>query len=109
MRRRFHQPDEAETELARTARKATSSSSRTAPEPLPASVGLTDLSFIGMGKMYSYDPWRSTTADSITRSLITTRPNANNFDVTEDVWTGYFKFDLSTNWATSRSGSIDCR
>ncbi|MEN9402127.1 MAG: hypothetical protein RL091_830 [Verrucomicrobiota bacterium] len=64
--------------------------------PMPTSVGLTDLSFIGMGKMYSYDPlalYNSGFYDKIANNDPSKR--ANNFDVTEDVWTGYVKLDLA--------------
>ena len=62
---------------------------------MPASVGLTDLSFIGMGKMYSYDPlalYNSGFYDKIANNDPARR--AANFDVTEKVWTGFVKFDL---------------
>lgn len=64
---------------------------------LPPSVGLTDLSFIGMGKMYSYDPlalYNSGFYDQIPNDNPALR--ANNFDVQEDVWTGYAKLDIET-------------
>lgn len=60
--------------------------------PMPASVGTTDLSFIGMGRMYSYDPlalYNSGFYDQIPNNDPARR--ADNFDVTEDVWTGFFK------------------
>jgi len=63
---------------------------------MPASVGLTDLSFIGMGKMYSYDPlalYNSGFYDKIANNDPARR--AANFDVTEDVWTGFVKLDLA--------------
>jgi iron complex outermembrane receptor protein len=66
-----------------------------ASAPMPASVGLTDLSFIGMGKMYSYDPlalYNSGFYDKIANNDPARR--ADNFDVTEDVWTGYAKVDF---------------
>lgn len=63
--------------------------------PLPPSVGLTDLGFIGMGKMYSYDPlalYNSGFYNQIANNDPSKR--ANNFDVTESIWTGYVKSDL---------------
>ncbi|MDP2138520.1 MAG: TonB-dependent receptor plug domain-containing protein, partial [Candidatus Didemnitutus sp.] len=66
-----------------------------ASAPMPASVGLTDLSFIGMGKMYSYDPlalYRSGAYDQIANNDPARR--AANYDITESVWTGYGKLDF---------------
>lgn len=66
-----------------------------ASAPLPPSVGLTDLSFIGMGKMYSYDPlalYNSGFYDKIPNNNPALR--ANNFDVTEKIWTGYAKLNI---------------
>lgn len=63
--------------------------------PLPPSVGLTDLGFIGMGKEYSYDPLALYNS-----GFYETKPNlnpalrANNFDVAEKIWKGYVKFDI---------------
>jgi len=68
-----------------------------ASAPMPTSVGTTDLSFIGMGKMYSYDPlalYNSGFYDKIPNTDPSLR--ANNFDVSEFVWTGYVKFDIKT-------------
>ncbi len=67
-----------------------------ASAPLPPSVGFTDLSFIGMGRMYSYDPlalYNSGFYDQIPNNDPSKR--ANNFDVTENVWTGFVKLDLT--------------
>lgn len=63
--------------------------------PLPASVGLTDLSFIGMGKEYSYDPLAL-----FNSGFYELKPNlnpalrANNFDVTEKIWNGYVNLNI---------------
>jgi len=65
--------------------------------PLPASVGITDLSFIGMGNMYSYDPLALYNSGFYEK-----KPNlnpalrANNFDVKEQITIGYFKFDIDS-------------
>jgi iron complex outermembrane receptor protein len=76
--------------------------------PLPASVGVTDLSFIGMGKQYSYDPLALYNSGFYEK-----KPNlnpalrANNFDVNEDVYLGYVKFDIDTKMGnTPVTGSI---
>jgi len=63
---------------------------------LPASVGVTDLSFIGMGNMYSYDPlalYESGFYNQIPNNDPARR--ASNFDVTESVWTGFAKLDFA--------------
>jgi iron complex outermembrane receptor protein len=73
-----------------------------ASAPMPVSVGTTDLSFIGMGKMYSYDPlalYNSGFYNQIANNDPAKR--ANNFDVTESVWTGYGKVDFA-----SKLGSV---
>ena len=67
---------------------------------MPASVGLTDLSFIGMGKMYSYDPmalYNSGTYDKIANNDPTLM--ANNYNVTEKVTTFHTKLDIQTKLA----------
>lgn len=69
-----------------------------ASAPMPASVGLTDLSFIGMGKMYSYDPlalYHSGFYDKIANNDPSKR--ANNFDLSETLWTGYAKLDIKSS------------
>ena len=65
--------------------------------PLPASVGLTDLSFIGLGNFYSYDPLALFNSGfyNLTNSTSFSEGNvANNWVVTEKIWTGYVKFDI---------------
>jgi iron complex outermembrane receptor protein len=63
--------------------------------PLPPSVGVTDLSFIGLGNLYSYDSQALYNSNYYVQA-----PNlnqdlrANNFDVTEKIWTGYVKLDI---------------
>jgi iron complex outermembrane receptor protein len=76
--------------------------------PLPASVGLTDLSFIGMGNQYSYDPLAL-----FNSGFYDLKPNlnpalrANNFAVSEKIWTGYVKFDIDRKWgSTPVTGNI---
>ena len=64
---------------------------------MPASVGQTDLSFIGMGKMYSYDPlalYESGFYDKIANN--DPSKMANNWDVTEKVTTFHTKLDIDT-------------
>ncbi len=66
-----------------------------ASAPLPASVGLTDLSFIGMGKLYSYDPmvlYNSGFYNQIANNDPARR--AANFDIVESVWTSFVKLDI---------------
>ncbi|MDP1579243.1 MAG: TonB-dependent receptor [Candidatus Didemnitutus sp.] len=68
-----------------------------ASAPMPPSVGLTDLSFIGMGKMYSYDPlalYNSGFYDKIANNDPARR--AANYDISEKIWTGYAKLDFAT-------------
>lgn len=63
--------------------------------PLPPSVGLTDLSFIGMGQLYSYDPmalYNSNFYDKIPNNDPTKM--ANNWAVDEKVYIGYAKLDI---------------
>ena len=63
--------------------------------PMPASVGLTDLSFIGMGKLYSYDPmalYESGFYDKIANNDPTKM--ANNWSVDEKVSIAYAKLDI---------------
>lgn len=63
--------------------------------PMPESVGTTDLSFIGMGKLYSYDPlklYRTNFYDKIANNDPTKM--ANNWDVEEKVLLGYAKLDF---------------
>jgi iron complex outermembrane receptor protein len=63
--------------------------------PLPPSIGTTDLSFIGLGPMVSYDPQAA--LDSGIYTLI---PNdnpayvSNNWDVGEDIYLGYVEADM---------------
>jgi iron complex outermembrane recepter protein len=66
-----------------------------ASAPMPPSVGVTDLSFIGMGNMYSYDPlalFNSNFYDRIANNDPTKM--ANNWTVDERVTIGYVKFDI---------------
>lgn len=76
--------------------------------PLPASVGLTDLGFIGMGKLYSYDPlklYKSGFYDQ--KPNLNPALRANNFDVSEKVWTGYVKLDVDSKLgSTPVTGNI---
>lgn len=63
--------------------------------PLPPTVGQTDLSFLGLGTMYSYDPlalYNSGYYDEIPNN----NPSyvANNWDVKEQVYLGYAKVDF---------------
>ncbi|MEI6107648.1 MAG: TonB-dependent receptor [Opitutae bacterium] len=76
--------------------------------PLPASVGTTDLSFIGMGKEYSYDPLALYNSGFYEK-----KPNlnpalrANNFDVSEKITMAYFKFDIDSKMGnTPVTGNI---
>ena len=63
--------------------------------PLPASVGTTDLSFIGMGNLYSYDP-----IALYNSGYYDLKPNtnpsyvSNNWDVNEKVTIAYAKLDI---------------
>ena len=62
---------------------------------LPASVGTTDLSFLGFGPMYSYDSrklWEEGYYDLTPNRDISKA--ANNFDVTEKVTTFYLQADF---------------
>ncbi|MBK9991620.1 MAG: TonB-dependent receptor [Verrucomicrobia bacterium] len=68
-----------------------------ASAPLPPSVGVTDLSFIGLGKMYSYDPmalYNSGFYDKIANDDPTKM--ANNWSVAEKVSIAYVKLDIDT-------------
>ena len=62
---------------------------------LPPSVGVTDLSFIGIKGMYSYDPMAA-----FNSGIYNLVPNnnpayvSNNWDVAEKVYLGYAKFDI---------------
>ncbi len=63
--------------------------------PMPPSVGLTDLSFIGMGKLYSYNPmalYNNDFYDKIANNDPTKM--ANNWVVDEKVLIGYVKLDI---------------
>jgi iron complex outermembrane receptor protein len=63
--------------------------------PMPESVGVTDLSFIGMGDLYSYDPmalYNSGFYDKIPNNDPTKM--ANNWAVDEKVYIGYAKLDI---------------
>lgn len=63
--------------------------------PMPESVGITDLSFIGMGDLYSYDPmalYNSNFYDKIPNNDPTKM--ANNWAVDEKVYIGYAKLDI---------------
>jgi iron complex outermembrane receptor protein len=63
--------------------------------PMPASVGTTDLSFIGMGKQYSYDPLALFNSGFYDQKP-NTNPSyvSNNWDVDEKISLAYVKFDL---------------
>lgn len=63
--------------------------------PLPASIGVTELDFLGIPGQYSYDSkalWDSGFYDTIPNSNINAA--ANNFDVTEKVTTLYAQIDF---------------
>jgi len=62
---------------------------------MPTSVGLTDLSFIGMGKMYSYDPL-ALYESGFYNKIPNSNPAymANNWSVTEKVTTAHAKLDI---------------
>lgn len=70
--------------------------------PMPPSVGITDLSFIGMGNQYSYDP-----VGLFNSGFYDQKPNtnpsyvSNNWDVDEKISLAYVKFDLE-----SKLGSV---
>lgn len=67
--------------------------------PLPPSVGTTDLSFIGIPGMISYDP-RALYESGYYDGIPNDNPAyvANNWDISEDIYTTYVQFDISTNW-----------
>jgi len=76
---------------------------------LPASVGLTDLSFLGFGNMYSYDSrklWEEGYYDLTANADISKA--ANNFDVTEKVTTFYVQADFQKELNSGKllSGNI---
>jgi iron complex outermembrane recepter protein len=76
--------------------------------PMPASVGVTDLSFLGLGGMYSYDPLALYNS-GFYNLIPNNNPSyvANNWDVSEKVYLGYIKFDLDYKLgAVPVSGSI---
>ncbi|MDX2185896.1 MAG: TonB-dependent receptor [Opitutaceae bacterium] len=65
--------------------------------PMPASIGLSDLSFIGMGKLYSYDPmalYNSGFYDKIANNDPSKR--ANNWRVKEGVLVGFAKLNIDS-------------
>lgn len=76
--------------------------------PLPPLIGDTDLSFIGIPGMISYDAralWESGYYDGIAND----NPAyvAENWDISEDIYTAYAMFDIQTNWGdVPVSGSI---
>jgi len=76
---------------------------------MPASVGTTDLGFLGFGPMYSYDSrklWESGYYDLIPNANINAA--ANNFDVSEKVTTFYLQadFEKETNGGRFITGNI---
>jgi len=70
---------------------------KAASAPMPAKIGLSDLSFIGLGKMYSYDPvalYESGFYEKQANNSPTTM--ANNWDVLEKIATFHAKLDIDT-------------
>ncbi|HVZ65953.1 MAG TPA: TonB-dependent receptor [Lacunisphaera sp.] len=69
-----------------------SGSAQTAP--FPASIGATDMSFLGLGKIAAFDPFK------LIADTLTFEPNqgtdfvAQRFQVWEKVWRPYVKFDI---------------
>ncbi len=66
--------------------------------PLPPSVGVADLSFIGIDGQYSYDSrglWESGYYDTVINDNVNLI--ANNFDVQEDVTTFYVQSEFDTD------------
>jgi len=65
--------------------------------PLPPSIGVTDLSFIGINGQYSYDSralWESGYYDTVVNDDVNLL--ANNFDVKEKIATFYGQLDFET-------------
>jgi iron complex outermembrane recepter protein len=76
--------------------------------PLPSNTGLTDLSFLGIGDMISYDP-----IQALHSGIYTFIPNNLNPDVTikswevqEDVTLGYVQVGLDTTWGVPVTGNF---
>jgi len=76
--------------------------------PLPSATGLTDLSFLGIGDMISYDPLKA-----MQSGIYTLIPNDLNPDVTikswqvkEDVSLAYVQVGLDTEWGVPVTGNF---
>ncbi|EDY85090.1 TonB-dependent receptor subfamily [Verrucomicrobiia bacterium DG1235] len=75
---------------------------------LPPSIGTTDLSFIGIPGMISYDA-RALFESGYYTMAPNTDPSlrANNYEVSEDIVTTYVQFDMSGTWGdTPVTGTI---
>jgi iron complex outermembrane receptor protein len=68
--------------------------------PLPAIIGDTDLSFLGVGKIYAYDP-QALLANGTLGFVENTDPSVTTrrFMVTEKLTTPFVQFNLDTKWA----------
>ncbi len=69
--------------------------------PLPASVGITDLSFLGIRGMYSYDPLALYNS-GFYNLIPNNNPSyvANNWDVEEKVYLGYAMLEIDSKWGS---------
>lgn len=67
--------------------------------PLPPSVGITDLSFLGIRGMYSYDPLALYNS-GFYNLIPNNNPSyvANNWDVEEKVYIGYAMLEIDSKW-----------
>jgi iron complex outermembrane recepter protein len=76
-------------------------------EPIPTVTGTTDLSFLGIPGMVSYDPLALINAGVYD---LTRNPNADvvvkSWQVQEDVNIAYVKFDLDTDWGVPVKGNF---
>jgi iron complex outermembrane receptor protein len=65
--------------------------------PLPKQVGTTDMSFLGLGRIYAYDPLGAYSAGTWAFTANTdTGIVANRFDVTEKLWQPYGQVNIDT-------------
>ena len=79
--------------------------------PLPASVGTTDFSYLGIGRIYAFDPLAVRNA-GVVGFTANTDANiaANRFDVNEKVTQAYVQFDIDTKWGnTPVTGNLGFR
>jgi iron complex outermembrane receptor protein len=79
--------------------------------PLPATVGTTDFSYLGIGKIYAYDPIAARDSGAL-RFTANTDVGivANRYDIREKLTQAYAQFEIDTKWVNTQvTGNLGVR